>query len=242
MSTMLIDSYKTGDPFKVYTYIAKDRKKDMYEFYNSSFLIVAAPCEVAYGMMVDAKDVIRKTKLYKHKTKYHINKAIELYKQMQREMLRDMNCDQKFWLDYMDGYDDLIEPLLDKLKLHFDNAMIKFKKETFGHEKAVMLSAYNTLIIANVTFDSYFENFIGSTGTNLSYLSPIKDIKKIKKEWEMAIDEIYFDKSFRLCDYKNCRKAVEKIFEFIENPKSVNIPGERAFKLNPNYDLRIKKD
>lgn len=240
MSTTLINLYRHGDSFNVYNYIAKEREKEMYDFYNSSYLIVAATCEVAYGMMVDAKDVIRKTKLFKHQTKYHINKAMEQYKKMQKEMLRDMNCKPQFWLDYMDGYDELIKPLIDKLKLHFDNVMVRFKKESFGHEKALMVAAYNTLTIANVTFNSYFKNFVGRTGMNLSYLSPMKDIKDIKKEWELAIDWICFDNDFRLDAYKNCKKAVEKIYEFIEDPKSVNIPGEQALKLNPDCDVRIK--
>ena len=54
--------------------------------------------------------------------------------------------------------------------------------------------------------------------------------------------KINFVKDFKLDDYKNCKKAIDSIYNFLEDPKSVKIPAETALKLNPDCDLRIKND
>lgn len=238
MSSMKIRIHKQGEPFPIYTFLAPKKEKEIYDVFNASFLIVGATCETAQEIMVDAKDAIRKTPLFKHKVKYHTNRAMELYKKMEYELFYDMNCKPKFWMDYMDAYDDLIKPLIDKMRFHFDNVMVKYKKEPYGHEKALMLMAYNCLLISSVTFDSYFQQFVKTTGKNISNISPMKAIKDIKKEWALALDNIDFKNNFDLLKYKNCTKAVEKIYKFIENADIINIAGEIALKKNPECDTR----
>lgn len=243
MSIIKINNYKQGNTFGVHTCISKKKEMEIYEVYNSAYLIVAATCEMAYGMMVDAKDAIRKTPLFKHQVKYHINKALERYKKMQRLMLDDMNCKTKFWLDFMDGYDDMAEPFLQRIVLNFDRVIIEYKKENYGHEKALMLATVNILIVSCVTLKSFFIEQTKITGKNLSSLSPMRMIGDIRKEWTLAIDAIEFNGNIDLSKYKNCKKAVERLYRFIEDPKSINIPGDRALKLNPECDIRnyIKK-
>lgn len=238
MSSTKIRIHKQGEPFPIYTFLAPKKEKEIYDVYNASFLIVGATCETAQEIMVDAKDAIRKTPLFKHKVKYHTNRAMELYKKMEYELFYDMNCKPKFWMDYMDAYDDLIKPLIDKMRFHFDNVMVKYKKEPYGHEKALMLMAYNCLLISSVTFDSYFQQFVKTTGKNISNISPMKAIKDVKKEWALALDNIDFKNNFDLLKYKNCTKAVEKIYKFIENADIINIAGEIALKKNPECDTR----
>ena len=80
MSSMKIKIHKQGEPFPIYTFLSPKKEKEIYDIYNSSFLIVGATCETAQQSMVDAKDALRKTPLFKHKAKYHINRALELYK------------------------------------------------------------------------------------------------------------------------------------------------------------------
>lgn len=238
MSSTKIRIHKQGEPFPIYTFLAPKKEKEIYDVYNASFLIIGATCETAQESMVDAKDAIRKTPLFKHKVKYHTNRAMELYKKMEYELFYDMNCKPKFWMDYMDAYDDLIKPLIDKMRFHFDNVMVKYKKEPYGHEKALMLMAYNCLLISSVTFDSYFQQFVKTTGKNISNISPMKAIKDVKKEWALALDNIDFKNNFDLLKYKNCTKAVEKIYKFIENADIINIAGEIALKKNPECDTR----
>lgn len=238
MSSTKIRIHKQGEPFPIYTFLAPKKEKEIYDVYNASFLIVGATCETAQQIMVDAKDAIRKTPLFKHKVKYHINRALELYKKMEYELFYEMNCKPKFWMDYMDAYDDLIKPLIDKMRFHFDNVMVKYKKEPYGQEKALMLMAYNCLLISSVTFDSYFQQFVKTTGKNISNISPMKAIKDVKKEWALALDNIDFKNNFDLLKYKNCTKAVEKIYKFIENADVINIAGEIALKKNPECDTR----
>lgn len=238
MSSTKIRIHKQGEPFPIYTFLAPKKEKEIYDVYNASFLIIGATCETAQEIMVDAKDAIRKTPLFKHKVKYHTNRAMELYKKMEYELFYDMNCKPKFWMDYMDAYDDLIKPLIDKMRFHFDNVMVKYKKEPYGHEKALMLMAYNCLLISSVTFDSYFQQFVKTTGKNISNISPMKAIKDVKKEWALALDNIDFKNNFDLLKYKNCTKAVEKIYKFIENADIINIAGEIALKKNPECDTR----
>lgn len=238
MSSTKIRIHKQGEPFPIYTFLAPKKEKEIYDVYNASFLIIGATCETAQESMVDAKDAIRKTPLFKHKVKYHTNRAMELYKKMEYELFYDMNCKPKFWMDYMDAYDDLIKPLIDKMRFHFDNVMVKYKKEPYGHEKALMLMAYNCLLISSVTFDSYFQQFVKTTGKNISNISPMKAIKDVKKEWALALDNIDFKNNFDLLKYKNCTKAVEKIYKFIENADVINTAGEIALKKNPECDTR----
>lgn len=238
MSSMKIKIHKQGEPFPIYTFLAPKKEKEIYDVFNASFLIVGATCETAQESMVDAKDAIRKTPLFKHKVKYHTNRALELYKKMEYELFYEMNCKPKFWMDYMDAYDDLIKPLIDKMRFHFDNVMVKYKKEPYGHEKALMLMAYNCLLISSVTFDSYFQQFVKTTGKNISNISPMKTIKDVKKEWALALDNIDFKNNFDLLKYKNCTKAVEKIYKFIENADVINIAGEIALNKNPECDTR----
>lgn len=238
MSNTKIRIHKQGEPFPIYTFLAPKKEKEIYDVYNASFLIVGATCETAQQIMVDAKDAIRKAPLFKHKVKYHTNRAMELYKKMEYELFYEMNCKPKFWMDYMDAYDDLIKPLIDKMRFHFDNVMVKYKKEPYGHEKALMLMAYNCLLISSVTFDSYFQQFVKTTGKNISNISPMKAIKDVKKEWALALDNIDFKNNFDLLKYKNCTKAVEKIYKFIENADIINIAGEIALKKNPECDTR----
>lgn len=238
MSSTKIRIHKQGEPFPIYTFLAPKKEKEIYDVFNASFLIVGATCETAQESMVDAKDAIRKTPLFKHKVKYHTNRAMELYKKMEYELFYEMNCKPKFWMDYMDAYDDLIKPLIDKMRFHFDNVMVKYKKEPYGHEKALMLMAYNCLLISSVTFDSYFQQFVKTTGKNISNISPMKAIKDVKKEWALALDNIDFKNNFDLLKYKNCTKAVEKIYKFIENADIINIAGEIALKKNPECDTR----
>lgn len=238
MSNTKIRIHKQGEPFPIYTFLAPKKEKEIYDVYNASFLIVGATCETAQQIMVDAKDAIRKAPLFKHKVKYHINRALELYKKMEYELFYEMNCKPKFWMDYMDAYDDLIKPLIDKMRFHFDNVMVKYKKEPYGHEKALMLMAYNCLLISSVTFDSYFQQFVKTTGKNISNISPMKAIKDVKKEWAIALDNIDFKNNFDLLKYKNCTKAVEKIYKFIENADVINTAGEIALKKNPECDVR----
>lgn len=238
MSSTKIRIHKQGEPFPIYTFLAPKKEKEIYDVFNASFLIVGATCETAQESMVDAKDAIRKTPLFKHKVKYHTNRALELYKKMEYELFYEMNCKPKFWMDYMDAYDDLIKPLIDKMRFHFDNVMVKYKKEPYGHEKALMLMAYNCLLISSVTFDSYFQQFVKTTGKNISNISPMKAIKDVKKEWALALDNIDFKNNFDLLKYKNCTKAVEKIYKFIENADVINTAGEIALKKNPECDTR----
>lgn len=227
MSTTLINLYKQGDSFNVYNYIAKESEKEMYDVYNSSYLIVAAVCEVAYGMMVDAKDVIRKTTLFKHQTKYHINKAMEQYKQMQKEMLRDMNCKPKFWLDYMDKYDELIQPLVKRLKSNIRFVM-QYRHEDFAEPKALVITAYNMLVVSTIMFNSYFERFLTS---HQKEVNPMKDIVHIKKTWATALDS--FSIHVQIFEYKRVRNTMDKIYDFIRDSRNIDKCGTYAQKLNP---------
>lgn len=238
MSSTKIKIHKQGEPFPIYTFLAPSKEKEIYDIYNASFLIVGATCETAQQSMVDAKDAIRKTPLFKHKVKYHTNRAMELYFKMEYELFYEMNCKPQFWMDYMDAYDDLIKPLIDNMHRHFVNVMVKYKKEPYGHEKALMLMAYNCLLISSVTFDSYFQQSVKTTGKNISNISPMRAIKDVKKEWALALDYIDFKNNFDLLKYKNCTKAVEKIYKFIENADAINIAGEIALKKNPECDIR----
>lgn len=74
MSSMKIRIHKQGEPFPIYTFLAPKKEKEIYDVFNASFLIVGATCETAQESMVDAKDAIRKTPLFKHKVKYHTNR------------------------------------------------------------------------------------------------------------------------------------------------------------------------
>lgn len=220
-----------------------EAKADMiYAYYKTSYLYVASICEVAYGVMIDARADISKTKLFQHQVKQYINESLEKYRKMQKQILKDMGYKTQFWLDYMDAYDELIEPLLNKLKMHFDNIFVKFRHEEYGHEKALMLVAYNILDISCVFFDKFFNDVTEISGKNISDWCSIKAIKNIRKEWALAICKINFVKDFKLDDYKNCKKAIDSIYNFLEDPKSVKIPVETALKLNPDCDLRIKND
>lgn len=238
---MKINTYD-GKNSKAMSALHETKANMIYEFYKTQYLYVASICEVAYGVMVDAKSDISKTKLYRHQVKQHINQSLEKYKKMQKQILKDMGFKTQFWLDYMDAYDELIKPLLDKVKMHFDNVFVRFRHEEYGHEKALMLIAYNILEISCEVFDRFFNDVMEISGKNISSWSSIKAIKNIHKEWALAICNIDFAKDFKLDDYKNCKKAVDEIYNFLEDPKSIKIPGEKALRLNPDCDLRIKND
>ena len=71
-----------------------------------------------------------------------------------------------------------------------------------------------------------------------TYSKNIERLDKLRKEWELAINNINFNSTFDLSKYKNCTKAVNKIYDFIEDANVVNTAGEIALKKNPECDIR----
>lgn len=82
--------------FRIHTVISKKVQNDYEQVYRASFITVAAVLEVAYGLMVDAKDSIRHTPLYRFNVKRCINKALDDYRKMQHRMLDEMDIRQQF--------------------------------------------------------------------------------------------------------------------------------------------------
>lgn len=213
--------------FRIHTAISKKVQSDYEQVYRASFITVAAVLEVAYGLMVDAKDSIRHTPLYRFNAKRCINKALDDYRKMQNRMLAEMDIRQQFWLDYMDKYDELIQPLVKRLKSNI-RLVMQYRHEDFAEPKALVITAFNMLVVSTIMFNSYFERFLTS---HQKEVNPMKDIVHIKKTWGAALDS--FSIHVQIFEYKRVRNTMDRIYDFIRDSRNIDKCGTYAQKLNP---------
>lgn len=201
-------------------------------------------CEAAYGLMVDAKDVLARHPLYKHALKGNINKAIDDYMSMQHGFYRLTNFNKKFYIDFLDCYDELANPWVDRLKRNFADVFIKFRKEDMGQEKGLMLAALNALDIAVIIHQDFFSSILPQICHKKAFsyeCDAFRDIKGIKRLWGNAVDCLPAEKALDLSCYKRCAKAIEQLYLFCQDYDNVRSAVRKALKTHPEMIDEMKK-
>lgn len=213
------------------------------EVTTQSAYFLGAACEIAYGLMVDAKEAVRHTSLYRHGLKRDVNKAIDNYMSMQHGFYRLTNFKKDFYIDFLDCYDELAKALVDRLKRNLIDIFVKFRKEEFGCEKALMLAALNALDIAVIIHDEYFRTLLPELYHKKEFsfeCDAFGGIKEIKRLWKSAVDCLPAKKALDLSHYKRCANTIEQLFIFCHDRGNTRRAVRKALKLHPEMIEIVK--
>lgn len=221
-------------------YYQKNRKPITENYVNEvniqSAYFLGAVCETAYGLMVDAKEALAHTPLYKHALKKNVNKAMGDYMSMQHGFYRLTNFKKDFYIDFLDCYDELAKTLTDRLKRNFIDIFIKFRKEDFGLEKGLMLAALYALEIAVIIHNDYFIRLLPElySKKEFSYeCDAFNGIKEIKRLWSNAVGCLPAKEALDLPHYKRCTNTIEQLYLFCQDRSNARKAVRKSLKLHP---------
>lgn len=214
--------------------MTEEQMREKADVCSSSFLVVGGIYEVVYGMMIDAREMLKKTPYFRHEVKHLVNKAISDYVKMQKETLNVMDIKEQFWLDYMDRYDELIKDPVERLIRNAAN-ILRMQKEKFYTEKAYIVATLTLMNFAVLRYEYIIDYQLDD---RFRQILTFEKMAAIRKDWGDMMEKIKI-KGIKICGYKRYKQACDNIYKFLKSPEVVNKCGEYASKLN-NIPKAIK--
>lgn len=218
--------------------ITEEQMIEMAQVCSSSFLVVGGIYEAVYGLMIDTREMLKKTPYFRHEVKHLTNKAISDYVKMQKKTLEVMDIKEQFWLDYMDKYDELIKEPVERLVRNAAN-ILRMQNEKYYTEKAYIVA---TLTLMNFAVLRYEYMIDYQLDNRFRKILTFENMSTIRKEWGDMMEKIKI-KGIRIYEYKRYRGAADNIYRFLKSPDIVNKCAEYASKLNniPNA-VKVRED
>lgn len=200
------------------------------------YLMMGSIYNTVQSAMVDAREAVMETPLYRHRVKLGIRKALRAYDVLGMKIRNQLADKYQLWLDTTDAFDDELRPHVQKLFLAVDGA---FLAHNVPYHRAVarMETARVLADIAHLTFKQLFRYLRKTVGINLECLFTGGDFGDVAHAWGEATRPLFASPDtpdVNLNSEKNVNLAVEVIGNMFRNPQLLNRAGNYALHRNPD--------
>lgn len=223
---------------------AIDRCCSMYYVINGSIY------NVAQSSMVDAYELLRHDRRFRHQVKQDVLFALRDYERWDSRMRETLGDRYQLWLDISDNVAEIIRMDVRRLLWAFDAHLMRNKVEE--HTLLATLQTSVTIIdLARQTTELDFDRFQKECGVDIRPLFQGGMFDDVAFRWKRAMapflktEEVRPDIDFN--DSKDCVLALRILTMKLSDPKTYNAAGKEALPVNAdvcrkydkNYDKHI---
>ncbi len=217
---------------------AIDRCCSMYYVINGSIY------NIAQSSMIDAYEVLRHDKRFRHQIKQDVLFALRAYEQWDSRMRETLGDRYLLWLDLSDSIAEIIRMDVRRLLWSFDAHLMRNKVEE--HRFLATLQTSVTMIdLARETTELDFDRFKKKCGVDIRPLFKGGMFDDVSFRWKRAMDpflkteDIQPDIDFN--DSKDCVLALRVLTMKLSDPKTYNQAGKDALPANANICRKYDK-
>lgn len=217
---------------------AIDRCCSMYYVINGSIY------NVAQSSMIDAYEVLRHDRRFRHQIKQDVLFALRAYERWDSRMRETLGDRYLLWLDLSDSVAEIIRMDVRRLLWSFDAHLMRNKVEE--HRFLATLQTSVTMIdLARQTTELDFDRFQKECGVDIRPLFQGGMFDDVSFRWKRAMDpflkteDIQPDIDFN--DSKDCVLALRVLTMKLSDPKTYNKAGKDALPVNANICRKYDK-
>lgn len=222
----------------------KEKEEQISRCCSLYYLMMGSIYNTVQSAMVDARDTIQDTPLYRQQIKQNIRKALKKYDELNSKIKQALDDKYQLWLDTTDRADEILQPHVFKLSMAINSYLLKN-----NHPNRVVLAKMETARIladiANKTFIRLFQFFRTSLGFNLETAFTGGDFADILFWWSKATNPLFHTSHnviVNLNDDPNISLAVEIIMQKMQDNNILNDAGNYALHRNPDQWQYLDKE
>lgn len=236
----------------VQAHITERQQKEIDRCCQAYYVIIGSIYNVVESAMVDAVELVRRDKRFRHRVKQDFKYALHAYRIWDSKMRETLGDRYTLWLDLSDGVADIIASDLKKLYYAFDAHLMRH--HIADHRMIASLETATTMVkFARQTFDVYFDKFRESCGVDLRPWFSGGDMRDIEFRWNRACEPFLRTPSdapnINFNESRDCELAYKILSDRILSPDTYNLAGRDALTLNedvcriydPDYDTKMQE-
>lgn len=200
------------------------------------FLMMGSNYNTVQTAMVDAREAIAKTPLFRHETKRCIRQALRQYEVLNKKIESVLGNKFQLWLDTTDRADEIFQPHVFKLYMAIDSYLLKYDVPNH-HAIAKMETARIMADIAHETFVRLFAYFRKILGFDLSRMFASGDFADILAWWNRATKPLLSAPGIADINLNKDPNIVLAVDILIKKTKDYNILNDAG-----NYALHQNRD
>lgn len=209
-----------------------------------AYVYVCCVNDMADNALRDAVSLVRNTRYWRQTVKRECNAAIAASDSYQRRLASVLNRSGKngFWCDLADGYQEKMQPHIDRLVWAIRQRMLDLKVPSEDQPVfSAVMAADVMLSLASENFDAYFENQRERTGADVSPWFAKASLAPAKLHFHRVADVLLRDrngKDGRVIDFgedSRCSLALKCIETQMLSDDIINSVGDGALKLHPEF-------
>lgn len=208
------------------------------------FVICGAAYNCAQSAMVDAYDVLSKTKYWRHGVKKGVKQALSAYDRWDVHVKHQAGETYGLWLDTTDAVYDEMRPHIQTLFYTVDAELLRLNVD--DHRlKAHMLTAMTVIEICCYMHDQAMDQFREQCGTPIRATFGRSDFNAVRQTWETACSELFrqtSDPEVCLNGNKEWELAVKVLRNKFDNHDMYNRAATYALEMNPDRDTRTEEE
>ena len=203
----------------VHPTVAKRVLKEIDEQCSLYYIVIGSVYNLAQSAMVDAMQLLKKSKHYKHEIKRNSNMALEAYNHWNQKMKLKLWDKYQLWLDCSDAVADKMKMDIEKLRWSYDAELMK-QGENEHTLKSYLLTAVTLNDIAMHTFVKFLTDGSEKIGIDQSRMFRSESsFESVKTNWEKAVTPLLHCSAGNIdCNNnKNCVLASDIICKKLAN-------------------------
>lgn len=226
------------------TPLTESKRKQIDRCCSLYYLMMGSIYNTVQSAMVDARDAIQDTPLYRQQIKQNIRKALKKYDELNNKIKQSLDDKYQLWLDTTDRADEILQPHIFKLSISINSFLLK---NNYPNREVIskMETARILADIANKTFTRMFQFFRQSLGFNLATAFTGGDFADILFWWSKATRQLFnttHNINVNLNDDPNISLAVEIIMQKMQDHNILNEAGNYALHRNPDQWKFLDKE
>lgn len=194
--------------------------------------------------MVDARDTIADTPMYRHDTKRCIRQALRQYDELNRKIREVLKNRYQLWLDTTDRADEILQPHVFKLSMAIDQYMLTHNVPN-RQVIAKMETARILADIAHGTFTRLFAYYRKFLGFDLARMFVGGDFADILAWWNRATKPLFKIPGvtdINLNNDPNITLAVDILLNKVKDHTILNDAGNYALHRNQDVWALLDKE
>lgn len=226
------------------TQLTESKRRQIDRCCSLYYLMMGSIYNTVQTAMIDARDVIQDTPLYRQQIKQNIRKALKKYDELNNKIKQALDDKYQLWLDTTDRADEIYQPHVFKLSMSINAFLLKNNYP--NHEVISKMETARILAdIANKTFTRMFQFFRQSLGFSLETAFTGGDFADILFWWGKATKPLFntpHSTDINLNDDPNISLAVEIIMQKMQDHNVLNMAGNYALHRNPDQWKHLDKE
>ena len=208
------------------------------------FVICGAAYNCAQSAMVDAHEVLSKTKYWRHGVKKNVKQALAAYDRWNVHVKHQAGETYGLWLDTTDAVYDEMRPHIKTLFYTVDAELLRLNVDDHLL-KAHMLTAMTVIEICCYMYEKAMAQFREQCGVPIKAAFGRDDFDAVRHTWEMACVELSKrtgDPLVNLNGNKNWDLAVKVLQNKFDSREMYNRAASYALDMNPDRDTRTEEE